>query len=73
MDREWGGVNGTSKSRTTSPQQQAQPASSLSPMMQRWQGESNRDQPYNNVGKYSTIKEADNKQSGDRHVGSKVG
>lgn len=63
MDREWGGVDGNSKSQTTGPQQQQQQqsASYLSPMMQRWQGESNREQPYNNFGKYSTIKEADNK------------
>ena len=62
MDRDWGVVDGT-KSQTTSPQQQqqAQSASSLSPMMQRWQGEANREQPYNNIGKYSTMKEADNK------------
>ena len=66
MDREWGGVDDTLKPQTTSPQQQqqqqqAQSASSPSPMMQRWQGESNREQPYNTVGKYSTMKEADNK------------
>ena len=60
--------NGTSKSRT-----KAQSDSSLSPMMERWEGESNQDQPFNNVGKFSTIREADNKQKDDRHVWSNLG